>query len=99
MAVDGTYRVVIEALGKQAEGTVEVHEQGSKLIGTATVLGQTVPLENGKVSGNSFSGTMKADTPMGRTKLTVSGTVSGDTVEGTLKALLGKATFCGTRIA
>lgn len=98
MAVDGTYKVVAEGLGKKAEGTIVLQEQASQLIGTANLLGQTVALENGKVQGNTVTGTMRAETPMGRLKFNVSATVTGDAIEGTMKALIAKGTFRGTRV-
>ena len=98
MAVEGTYRVTVVAMGKQTEGTVNVHEQGTTLTGTVFFLGQDIPLEDGKVNGNTFSGTARADTPLGNMKGKVKGSVTGDKVEGSITAGLMKATFSGTRI-
>ncbi len=97
MAIEGTYHVTVTAMGKQAHGTVEVHEQGSTLTGTISILGQRVPMENGKISGNSFTCSARANTPLGNMKGKVKGTVSGNKVEGSISAGLMKASFSGER--
>lgn len=99
MAIDGTYRVVVEAMGKKAEGTVEITTSGSKAEGVVHVLGMDVPLQQGKVSGNTVTGIVEASSPMGHAKCKVKATVDGDKVTGTLKAMLVSAKFSGVRVA
>ena len=98
MALDGTYRVLVEAMGKKAEGTVELKTNGSKAEGMVHALGMDVPLQNGKVSGQTVTGIVEGPTPIGHLKCKVKATVNGDQVTGTIKALLVNASFTGTRI-
>lgn len=98
MAIDGSYRVVVEAMGKKVEGIVEVTTNGSKAEGVVHALGMDVPLQNGKVSGQTVTGVVEGASPIGRLKCKVSATVDGDKVTGTLKSLLVSAKFNGVRI-
>lgn len=98
MAIDGKYSVVVEAMGKKADGIVEVKTSGSKVEGVIHALGMDVPLQNGKVNGQTVTGTVEGDSPIGHVKCKVSATVDGDKVTGTLKALLVSAKFSGVRI-
>ncbi len=98
MALDGTYRILIEAMGKKAEGTVDLTTNGSKAEGMVHVAGMDIPLQNGKVSGQTVTGTAEGASPIGHLKCKVKATVNGDQVTGSIKALLVSATFTGTRI-
>lgn len=97
MAVEGTYKVTIEAMGQKGSGTLDLHVSGDKLTGSVNAGGMVVELQNGRVSGNSFTGTVEADTPLGHKKANVKGSVSGNAISGELRAGLLKATFSGTR--
>ena len=94
MAVDGTYRVTVEAMGTTGEGTLELKTQGSKLAGTVRAMGMDVA---GVVKGQTFSGKIEGPTPMGTMAFKVTGEVSGDRISGKLRAGLIGATFSGTR--
>ncbi|MBQ9317791.1 MAG: hypothetical protein IJ203_13345 [Atopobiaceae bacterium] len=97
MAVDGTYRVTVEAMGTTGEGTLELKTQGSKLAGTVRAMGMDVALQDGVVKGQTFSGKIEGPTPMGTMAFKVTGEVSGDRISGKLRAGLIGATFSGTR--
>lgn len=99
MAVDGTYRVAGEAMGKQIEGTIDLQTSGSALTGTAHILGTDASIENGKVKGNELTGSVSAATPMGHMKFKVKASVDGERISGTLKALLLSVDFYGKRIS
>lgn len=98
MAVDGTYRVVGEAMGRRAEGTLELKTNGANLEGTVRIGSHQVTLQDGKAKGNTFTAKVQADTPMGNMKAKVSGAVEGDRISGTIKALMVSAKFEGSRI-
>lgn len=98
MAIDGTYRVKTEYMGKKLEGTVELKVEGSRVTGTVSGLGYTVPIQNGKLSGQSMSGVIEGPTPMGKMRAKVTAQVSGDTITGKLRAGLVGASFTGTRV-
>lgn len=97
MAVDGTYRVILDAFGSSTQGTVTLKSNGQALSGEVYGMGMDAQLENGKVDGQSFSGTIEGPTPLGTMRFKVSGKVDGNAIAGTLKAGLVKATFEGTR--
>lgn len=97
MAVEGTYNVTVEAMGKKAHGTLELRVSGSTLTGNVRAAGMTVEVQDGRVNGDSFTGAVEADTPLGHKKASVKGFVSGDSISGELKAGLLKAKFTGTR--
>ena len=98
MAVEGTYNVTVEAMGKKAHGTLELHVSGNTLTGNVRAAGMTVDVQDGRVNGDSFTGAVEADTPLGHKKASVKGSVAGDTISGELKAGLLKAKFTGTRV-
>ena len=98
MAVEGTYNVTVEAMGKKVAGTLELHVSGNTLTGNVHAAGRTVEVQKGRVNGDSFTGEVEADTPLGHKKASVKGSVSGDTISGELKAGLLKAKFSGTRV-
>ena len=97
MAVDGTYNVTVEGMGKRAHGTLVLKTNGTTLTGSVEIIGQNVAIQNGKVKGNQVTGTVAATTPIGKLKGNVTATVNGDQIEGKIKALLASATFTGTR--
>ena len=97
MAVDGTFRVTVEAMGTTEEGLVELKTQGSKLAGTVRAMGMDVALQDGTVNGQTFSGKIEGPTPMGTMTFKVTGEVAGDRISGKLRAGLIGATFAGTR--
>lgn len=98
MAVDGTYAVKVEAKGHKVEGTVELVTNGSQLTGTVSGMGMTVPIQNGKVSGQQVSGVVEGPTPLGTMRFKVTGAVTGDTISGKMRAGLISVGFTGTRV-
>lgn len=99
MPIDGTYEVTVSAIGKSVDGTIEMATDGKAVTGIVHIIGQSVPIEAGKLSGNRITGHVHADTPMGRHKLKIDATVDGDSVRGKLKALIGKADFEGRKVS
>lgn len=98
MAVDGTYKIAGDAMGTKLEGTLELKSAGATLAGTARIGSQVIELEDGKASGDTFTGRLAAPTPMGTMKFKVNGTVAGDKISGTLKAMMVSAKFEGSRV-
>jgi hypothetical protein len=96
--VSGRYEVTIRAMGKNVAGTVDIEVDGNRMTGTIMVIGQEIPIENGRADGRVLSGQCHADTPMGRLKLTISATTDGRAISGRIKALMGKAEFEGSRV-
>ena len=61
-------------------------------------LWQTLKIENGKITGNSFTFTEKMESPMGTTEFRFEGKVEGDKISGTIYSTMGPVKFEGTRI-
>lgn len=98
MALDGSYRVTVELMGNEAEGTVTLRTNGTKLEGTVNAMGLEVNLLDGKAAGDAFSGAVEGQTPLGQMRFKVKGSVSGDSISGKLSSGLIKADFKGVRI-
>lgn len=98
MALAGTYKVVVESMGNQAEGMVRIEERGGKLTGVVEAMGMNAEVEDFKATGSSFSGSIEGPTPLGTMRFKVNGAVKGDTIEGVLRAGLVGAKFKGTRV-
>lgn len=98
MAVNGTYSIIIESpIGKQ-EGSITYHTDGSVLTGTATAMGETFKIMDGKVDGDSFSHTIIMKTPMGKLNAKVTGKAEGNTVSGMFTSPIGRIYFSGKRV-
>lgn len=96
--ISGMYEVTVSAMGKSTSGTMDLRVDGNRMEGSVRIIGQEVPIENGKASGGNLSGHVHADTPMGRLKLRISATADGETISGKIKALVGTAEFEGHRV-
>ena len=97
MAVDGSYQVSVEMMGNKGAGVVTLETSGTRLKGSVVGMGLQAELQDGTVSGDSFSGSIEGPTPLGTMRFKVTGTVTGDRIEGKLSAGLIKAPFSGTR--
>ncbi|NLP36165.1 MAG: hypothetical protein GX357_00735 [Firmicutes bacterium] len=98
MAIDGTYKIFAESPMGKTEATLHFKTDGDVLTGTNEVMGQTLQIENGKVSGNSFQFFEKMESPMGTTEFRFEGTVEGDKITGTIYSSMGPIKFEGTRV-
>jgi len=98
MAVDGTWKVVVQSPMGAQEGTLSLKSQGATLSGTQTGGSGSMEVQNGRVDGNKASWTaeMKQPFPM---KLEFSVTVSGDEMKGEVKAgNFGSSPLTGKRV-
>jgi hypothetical protein len=91
--LDGTWNV--EARGRQ--GTIALHTDGAALTGRVDVMGIVADIEDGRVNGSSFTGTIEADGPVGHVKAKLSGTADGDSLSGAIKVGIVKTKLTGTR--
>jgi hypothetical protein len=98
MSVAGTFAIVVDSPIGQQEGSLDYTVDGDVLTGSASALGETAEISDGKVDGNSFSHKIKTKTSMGKMKMQVSGTVDGDTISGEFKMTFGSMPFTGVRV-
>ena len=95
MALDGTYKITASShMGK----TDAILHDGSTLTGTNEVMGQTLQILDGKITGNAFEFKEKMESSMGSMEFSFSGTVDGDKITGAFKSQMGTTPFEGTRV-
>ena len=97
MSVDGTWNVVVKSPMGDQPSTLTLAADGATLTGTASAQGNTNPIANGKVDGDTVSWSNSITTPFPMT-LEFCGKVDGDSLSGSVKAgSFGSFPFAGTR--
>ena len=79
------------------EGKLDLRANGNELTGHVSVMGIEADIQDGKLNGSNFTGTIEADGPVGHVKAKLSGTVDGDNLTGTLKVGIVKTKLTGSR--
>lgn len=95
--VEGDYDILLTSPVGDQPGSFHYESDGSSLSGTATAMGATVEIYDGKRKDNTFTHKMKMQTPLGKMKVTVSGEVIDDEITGQMKAGPMKMNFTGKR--
>jgi hypothetical protein len=97
MSVDGTWQMTLQTpMGAQST-TVELVSDGSSLTGTQSGNGESGPIYDGSVDGDTATWKIDITRPMKLT-VTFSATVDGDSISGSAKAgMFPKSSFTGTR--
>ena len=97
MAVDGTWNLTMDTPMGERASTLMVKASGNKLEGTQSAEGQTAPIFEGSVNGNSVGWKVSITQPMPLT-LDFSGTVEGDAMSGSVQlGMFGSSPFRATR--
>ena len=98
MAVDGTWKLIVNTPMGTQESTLTLSTAGGTLTGTQTAPnGGSRDIEDASVDGNAVSWKASISKPMPMT-LQFNGTVEGDTMSGTVKlGMFGSAGFSGSR--
>jgi hypothetical protein len=98
MAVDGTWKLVVNTPMGAQESTLVIQSSGGTLTGTQSAgSGEGRQIEEGTVDGNDITWKASITKPMPMT-LEFSGTVDGDTINGSVKlGMFGNAPFSGSR--
>jgi len=98
MAVDGTWKLVVNTPMGAQESTLVISSAGGALTGTQSAgSGEARPIDEGTVDGNDVSWKASITKPMPMT-LEFSGTVDGDKISGSVKlGMFGNASFTGSR--
>jgi hypothetical protein len=98
MAIDGTWEITINSPMGAQKAKLELTSSGGALTGTQHAQGNSQPVTNGKVDGNSVSWSANITSPMPLT-LEFHGSVDGDALKGNVKAgSFGSFPFAGTRV-
>jgi hypothetical protein len=99
MAVDGTWKLVVNTPMGAQESTLVIQSSGGTLTGTQSAGsgGSGRPIDEGTVDGNDITWKASITKPMPMT-LEFSGTVDGDKISGSVKlGMFGNAPFSGER--
>ena len=97
MSVDGTWNVTVNSPMGPQPSSLTLKAEGSSLTGTQSAQGNTQPIANGKVDGDTVTWSNSITTPFPMT-LEFTGKVEGDTLNGSVKAgSFGNFPFTGSR--
>ncbi len=96
--VQGKYRASGDVLGQHIESQINYRVQGNVLTGTVTVPDSVIQVQNGTVSGDSFTHQLEVPTLFGKVKVKVEGQVSGNDITLTLTSPMGNSVFKGKRV-
>jgi len=97
MSLDGNWTITLKTPMGDQKSDLSFKVDGDTLTGTQAAQGQSQPIANGKISGDTVSWSNSITTPMPMT-LEFTGTVSGDTITGSCKAgAFGSFPFAGSR--
>ncbi len=97
MSVDGTWNVTVNSpMGPQLS-TLTIKAEGGALTGSQSAQGNTQPIANGKVDGDTVTWSNSITTPFPM-NLEFTGKVEGDKISGSVKAgAFGSFPFSGDR--
>ncbi len=97
MSVDGTWTITINSPMGPQPSTLVLQADGDVLTGDQSAQGNTSPISNGKVDGDTISWTNSIKTPFPMT-LEFTGVIEGDKLTGSVKAgSFGSFPFAGGR--
>src|SRR5262245_24970457 len=98
MAVDGTWKLVVNTPMGAQESTLVISSSGGTITGTQSAgSGEGRSIDEGTVDGDDITWKASITKPMPMT-LEFSGTVDGDKISGNVKlGMFGSASFTGTR--
>ena len=97
MSVDGNWNIVVASPMGDQPSTLSLKAEGGALTGTQGAQGQSSPIANGKVDGDTVTWANSITQPFPMT-LEFTGTVVGDTLNGNVKAgSFGSFPFKGSR--
>jgi hypothetical protein len=97
MSVTGTWNIIAKTPMGEQKATAVLTSDGTAVTGKMLMLGSSVDVFDGAVSGNSVSWKVSIDKPMPRT-LEFTGTWNGNKMSGSAKAgMFGSSPFTGAR--
>jgi hypothetical protein len=97
MSADGTWNLTIKSPMGAQTSSLTITADGGALTGTQSAQGNTQPIANGKIDGDTVTWSNSVTTPFPMT-LDFTGKVDGDTLNGSVKAgNFGSFPFTGER--
>jgi hypothetical protein len=97
MSADGTWNITLQTPMGAQSSTVELVTDGNALSGTQSGNGESGPIYDGRIEGDTATWKVSITRPMSLT-VTFTAKVDGDSISGTAKAgMFPKSTFSGSR--
>jgi hypothetical protein len=97
-SIGGKWTMLADAGGEQVVVVLELSQDGSTFKGTMTSDHGNGTVENGKISGKTFTGILKAVIQGQPMDIQMSGTIDGDSLAGTMSgAGLPEISYTGKR--
>ena len=98
MSLDGNWTITLKTPMGDQKSDLTFKVDGGAVTGVQSAQGQTKPIADGKIDGDTVTWSNSITTPMPMT-LEFTGVVSGDTLTGTCKAgAFGSFPFTGGRV-
>lgn len=96
-SIEGKWSITIASPIGPQHGSVEVTQSGAALTGTATAMGSTVAIEQGRMEGDRAQFTINMERPMPM-KMDFDLIVAGDSLTGgTIAGTFGRLAVTGER--
>ena len=95
--INGKWTMIAEAPGQSVEVALEIKQTDKDFNGTTSSMLGSGTIENGKVSGTTIQGLMRATVQGQPIDIQMEGTVEGDTMKGTLNSPFGLIPFTATK--
>ena len=83
--IDGRWKLVAKTPMGAQESTADLKADGGALTGTVSAQGNTLPIKDGKIDGDTISYAVEVTTPMPMT-LEMTATIEGANLSGKMKA-------------
>ena len=97
MSADGTWNITLQTPMGAQSSTVELVTDGNALSGTQSGNGESGPIYDGRIEGDTATWKVSITRPMSLT-VTFTAKIEGDSISGTAKAgMFPKSTFSGSR--
>jgi hypothetical protein len=97
MSVDGTWNITVQTPMGAQDSTVELAADGADLTGTQSGNGESGPIYDGGIDGDTATWKVDITRPLPLT-VTFTATVSGDSISGTARAgAFPPSPFSGSR--
>src|SRR5579871_5479067 len=97
MSAEGTWKITVETPMGDQSSVVELHSDGGTLTGTQSGGGESGPIYDGTVDGDTATWKVDITTPLALT-VTFTATVDGDSISGTAAAgMFPPSPFRGSR--
>jgi hypothetical protein len=97
MSADGTWKITVQTPMGNQSSILELATDGASLTGTQSGNGESGPIYDGSVDGDSATWKVDITRPLALT-VTFNATVSGDSISGTAEAgMFPPSPFSGSR--